>query len=53
MPRIARVVFAGVPHHITQRGNRRADVFWTDDDRQKYLEFRTVTYFRLTPARPR
>ena len=37
MPRIARVVFAGVPHHITQRGNRRADVFWTDDDRQKYL----------------
>jgi putative transposase len=37
MPRIARVVFAGVPHHITQRGNRRADVFWTEDDRQKYM----------------
>ena len=37
MPRIARVVFPGVPHHITQRGNRRADVFWTDDDRRRYL----------------
>jgi hypothetical protein len=27
MPRIAGSVFAGVPHHITQRGNRREDVF--------------------------
>src|SRR3990172_4451456 len=37
MPRIARPVFSGVPHHITQRGNRREDVFFTDEDRLAYL----------------
>lgn len=37
MPRIARPVFAGVPHHITQRGNRREDVFFNDADRVAYL----------------
>ena len=39
MPRLARTVFAGVPHHITQRGNRREDVFFTDDDRAAYLSW--------------
>ena len=37
MPRLARTVFAGVPHHVTQRGNRRENVFFTDDDRRAYL----------------
>jgi len=37
MPRLARTVFAKVPHHVTQRGNRREDVFLTDDDREVYL----------------
>jgi len=37
MPRIARIVIAGVPHHVTQRGNLRADVVWTDQDRRRYL----------------
>ena len=37
MPRLARTVFAKVPHHITQRGNRREDIFYTDDDREIYL----------------
>lgn len=37
MPRRARVVIAGCPHHVTQRGNRRQDVFFTDADRQRYL----------------
>ena len=37
MPRIARPVFAGIPHHITQRGNRREDVFFSDQDRAAYL----------------
>jgi hypothetical protein len=32
---LARTVFAGVPHHVTQRGNRRENVFFTDDDRRK------------------
>ncbi len=36
MPRIARPVFAGVPHHITQRGNRREDVFFNEADRAAY-----------------
>ena len=37
MPRIARVVLPGVPVHVTQRGNRRQDVFFCDDDRRLYL----------------
>jgi putative transposase len=38
MPRIARVVVPGSPLHVTQRGNRREDVFFSDDDRQRYLQ---------------
>ena len=37
MPRVARHVFVGVPHHITQRGNRREQVFFSDADRKTYL----------------
>jgi putative transposase len=37
MPRIARVVVPGIPHHITQRGNRRQNLFFSDADRQEYL----------------
>ena len=39
MPRLARTVCAQVPHHITQRGNRREDIFFTDEDRQAYLDW--------------
>ncbi len=39
MSRVGRVVIAGFPHHITQRGNRRADVFVSDGDRLAYLCF--------------
>jgi putative transposase len=39
MPRLARNVFPGIPHHITQRGNRREDVFFTNDDRHAYLNW--------------
>lgn len=38
MPRIARVVVPGIPHDVTQRGNRRSDVFFSDADRQRYLQ---------------
>ena len=38
MARLARVVLPGYPHHITQRGNRRQDVFFTDRDYEHYLE---------------
>ena len=27
----------GRPHHVTQRGNNRQDVFFVDDDRRVYL----------------
>jgi len=37
MPRIARVIVPKMPHHVTQHGNMRADVFQSDQDRQKYL----------------
>jgi putative transposase len=37
MPRIARVVAVGHPHHITQRGNYRQKIFSTNADRKKYL----------------
>lgn len=37
MPRIARVVAVGLPHHITQRGNYQQDVFFSEDDRKQYL----------------
>lgn len=37
MPRTARIVLEGAPHHITQRGNYRQDVFKDDEDRFKYL----------------
>jgi putative transposase len=37
MPRLPRQVFPGVAHHITQRGNRREDVFFNDGDRAAYL----------------
>ena len=34
---MARVVGVGLPHHITQRGNYRQDIFDTDADRVRYL----------------
>ncbi len=38
MPRVARIVVPGWPHHVTQRGNNRQDVFFVDDDRRVYLK---------------
>jgi putative transposase len=38
MPRIARVVCPGLPHHITQRGVRRFNVFLDESDHRRYLE---------------
>jgi|GEM_PF-31606 len=37
MARLARVVAAGLPHHVTQRGNFRQGVFLCDEDRSTYL----------------
>ena len=38
MARLARVVVPGMPHHITQRGNRRQQTFFGDEDYEIYLE---------------
>lgn len=39
MPRIARAIIPNIPYHVTQRGNRRQDVFFSDEDRMRYLEW--------------
>lgn len=38
MPRIARIVNEGYPHHIIQRGNNRQKVFFDNQDRKTYLQ---------------
>ena len=38
MPRKARAVAAGYPHHVTQRGNNRQQVFFAERDRSLYLK---------------
>jgi putative transposase len=37
MPRFARVVIPGCPHHLIQRGNRRQRVFFSEEDRAFFL----------------
>lgn len=38
MPRTARLVMPGYPHHVTQRGNRRQQTFFGESDYIAYLE---------------
>ncbi|MCB1197942.1 MAG: transposase [Deltaproteobacteria bacterium] len=38
MPRLPRIVIPGLPHHITQRGNRRQKTFFEEVDYKTYLE---------------
>jgi len=38
MPRIARIIAPGFPHHVTQRGNNKSTVFFDDEDKANYLE---------------
>jgi putative transposase len=37
MSRVARIVVPGVPHHVTQRGNRRMQTFFGPADYDRYL----------------
>mgnify|MGYP000160938932 CR=1 FL=1 len=41
MARIARIVIPDIPHHVTQRGNRRETVFFEDHDYRAYLSLLT------------
>ena len=36
MARLPRVVAPGLPHHVTQRGNRRQLTFFRDEDYAEY-----------------
>lgn len=47
--RIARAVAPGLPHHVTQRGNRRLQTFFSDDDYAIYLRLMQdwFTYFQV------
>jgi len=38
MARLARVVIPGLPHHVTQRGNRRQQTFFNEGDYAAYVE---------------
>ena len=38
MARLARLVLPGIPHHVTQRGNRRERTFFEDGDYELYLD---------------
>lgn len=38
MGRIPRIILPGEAHHVTQRGNRRQNVFFCKDDYQSYLK---------------
>jgi hypothetical protein len=63
VPRIDRVVVAGVAHHVAQRGNRQEQVFFSNKDRPSArgsIEFierlERLTHRRLRPnkaGRPR
>ena len=39
MPRLARLVLPGLPHHVTQRGNRRERTFFADGDYSLYKRY--------------
>ncbi len=45
MPRIARVTVPSVPHHVTQRGNRRQKTFFNNKD------FIAARYIELNPVK--
>ena len=38
MARLARLVISGLPHHVTQRGNGRAQTFFSDTDYSLYRD---------------
>lgn len=44
MARLSRMVVAGLPHHVTQRGNRREPIFFEDGDQ----EFRDIRRYPLS-----
>ena len=50
MARIARIVVPGLPHHVTQRGNPRGQVFFEDADYALHLDMLTESAARARCA---
>ena len=50
MARQGRVVFPGIPHHVTQRGNRRERIFFEPGDEQVYLDTLSTQLARFRVA---
>ena len=48
MPRKARIVMPGLPHHVTQRGNRRQRVFFEAGDYRLYLDLAAEAFERFS-----
>ena len=44
MPRTARIVVPGMPHHVTQRGNQRQRVFFSPADYRAWLQIATGAF---------
>ena len=44
MARLARLVVPGLPHHVTQRGNRRQQTFFGEDDYAAYVQLMAEWY---------
>ena len=50
MARLRRIVLPGIPHHVTQRGNRRERVFFEDGDYALYLDLLSEAASYITGA---
>ena len=50
MPRIARIVVPGLPHHVTQRGNHRAAIFFGEADYRLYRDLLAIESRRAAVA---
>jgi putative transposase len=49
MTLLARVVVEGVPHHVTQRGNRRQATFFRPEDYPTYLDLMAAACIEHDP----
>lgn len=50
MPRMARLVVPGYPHHVTQRGARKQKTFFREQDYEKYIEIMAAIKRKLEVA---
>ena len=50
MTRLARIVVPGLPHHVTQRGNRREASFFEDGDQEIYRDLLAEQGISVTGA---